>query len=88
MCRNLKAIYLKTGQYARALEVINAILYLVSDRADEILERGLVYRELEYTSAAIEDLRRYLELTPDARDATVVLGLIADLEGKPPLRLH
>jgi regulator of sirC expression with transglutaminase-like and TPR domain len=69
MLRNLKAIYLDSGEHNAALSVMEWIVALVPADPSEVRDRGLLYARLECPRAALEDLERYLELAPDAEDA-------------------
>lgn len=87
MLRNLKSIYQQRGDAANTLTAIEAILALEPDLIDEVGDRALVYRELGHTSAAAEDLRRYLASTSDAREAAKLTPMLEELE-QTPTRLH
>jgi len=39
---------------------------------EEVRDRGFAYARLDYLRPALEDLQRYIEIRPDAEDATVV----------------
>jgi regulator of sirC expression with transglutaminase-like and TPR domain len=41
--------------------------------------RGLLYEQLECFAAALEDLRRYLELAPEATDVEPIRARVARL---------
>jgi regulator of sirC expression with transglutaminase-like and TPR domain len=79
MLRNLLRIYLERAEQAHALETVELVLVLLPDSPDELRVRGLLYEELECFAAAVTDLRRYLELAPEAPDAESVHGRIAAL---------
>ena len=69
MLSNLKAIYLRQGDFLRALSVAERLVILEPNSAGEIRDRGLLYLKLECFSQALEDLESYLRLAPDADDA-------------------
>ena len=79
MLRNLKAIYLDNDENDRALSVMEWIITLSPADANEVRDRGLLYRELEAFRAALEDLERYLELAPDAQDAQEIREHVIEL---------
>ncbi len=85
--RNLKAIYLRADELSKALTVIDRIVLIAPDLADEWRDRGLVYERLECVRAALSDLQRYLELRPDATDGEDIRSRIIDLQGHASL-LH
>jgi regulator of sirC expression with transglutaminase-like and TPR domain len=80
MLRNLKSIYLHQEEYARALGVIDRMLWIDPDLAEEVLERGQLYDRLECFRPALDDLRHYLSLNPAAPDAGDLRQRIIDLE--------
>ena len=79
MLRNLKAIYLDSDEHDRALSVMEWIITLSPADANEVRDRGLLYRNLEGFRAALEDLERYLELAPDAEDAQEIREHVIEL---------
>jgi regulator of sirC expression with transglutaminase-like and TPR domain len=79
MLRNLKAIYLDSDEHVRALSVMEWIITLSPADANEVRDRGLLYRNLEGFRAALEDLERYLELAPDAEDAQEIREHVIEL---------
>jgi len=87
MLRNLKGIYQQRGDAANTLTAIEAILALEPNLIEEVGDRALVYRQLGYTTAAAEDLRRYLASTDDAREAAKLQPMLEELE-QTPMRLH
>jgi regulator of sirC expression with transglutaminase-like and TPR domain len=87
MLRNLKSIYLRRGDSERALTAVSAILTLAPDLAEELRDRGLLYRELGYRSAALDDLRRFSHLADDASEIAAVTSVIDELAAAP-MRLH
>lgn len=87
MLRNLKAVYLGRGQSSEALRAASAILALVPDLAEELRDRGLIYRELGHHQAALEDLRRFTALSNDGPEIAAVAAMIDELAERP-MRLH
>jgi regulator of sirC expression with transglutaminase-like and TPR domain len=79
LLRNLKAIYLNRPDYAAALAVVERILVLRPDDAEELRDRGMIYGSLECFRAASADLERYLRLAPGASDAGKVRERLAEV---------
>ncbi len=79
MLRNLLRAYLDQKDHAHALAAADLLLVLVPDSADEVRVRGLLYEHLECFGAALGDLRRYLELAPEAPDAERIRERVARL---------
>jgi regulator of sirC expression with transglutaminase-like and TPR domain len=76
---NLKGIYLNARDDARALSVIDRLLLVRPDAADEIRDRGMLLARIGRNQEAIVDLERYLSSAPDAQDAVRVRLLLAEL---------
>jgi len=77
--RNLKAIYLKGGKLGQALAVMQRMLLVVPESAEELRDRGLVYERLECFRPALADLQNYLRRRPDAADAAEVHAKVVEL---------
>jgi len=75
--RNLKGIYLQKNDFARALAASDRILLVAPDLATEVRDRGAVHQRLGHLQAAQQDLRRYLQMVPDAEDAEAVRTIIS-----------
>jgi len=69
---NLKAIYLRQGDFPKSLSVVERLLILEPNSAQEMRDRGLLYLQLECFSQALEDLEAYLRLAPYADDAAEI----------------
>ncbi|MCS6925781.1 MAG: tetratricopeptide repeat protein [Candidatus Binatia bacterium] len=76
MLRNLKQIYWQQSDLPRTLGAIDRILLILPDDAPEVRDRGVVHQRLGHFHAALQDFRRYLQLAPDAHDATAVRAAI------------
>jgi len=87
MLRNLSGIYRGRGDSAHLLDALCALLTLEPDAADELRERGLLYRDLGYAPAALADLRRFSEVSDDAEQIAAVAPVIEELETRP-VKLH
>jgi regulator of sirC expression with transglutaminase-like and TPR domain len=89
MLRNLVGIYRDRGEHINRLEALTAALTLAPDLPDELRERGLLYRDLEYLPAALGDLRRFIEVSDDAEQIAAVSKVIDELGGQDGgMRLH
>ena len=77
--RNLKAIYLESGNAEAALAVMNRLLLVVPESAEELRDRGLVYAKLECFRPAVADLQNYLRRRPDAPDALEIHARLVEL---------
>jgi regulator of sirC expression with transglutaminase-like and TPR domain len=72
MLSNLKAIYFKKQEFAKALSVVERLLILEPGTATEIRDRGLLLSQLKRYPEATADLERYLKLAPGAEDSGVI----------------
>lgn len=86
MLSNLLGVYGATDQ-RRALAAIDRILLLAPDSIKHVRDRGLLLAELGATGKAIEELGRYLELAPAARDAEAIREQITSIR-KSKARLN
>lgn len=87
MLRNLKAIYLRTNDDMKAFQMLHWILTLDPGSMAELRERGLLYEALGNTGRAVEDLERYLELSPGAETERII-GIKVEGLKKASTRLH
>jgi regulator of sirC expression with transglutaminase-like and TPR domain len=85
--RNLKSIYLQRGALESALAVMQRMLLVVPESAEELRDRGLLYARLECFRPAAADLQNYLRRCPDAPDSAEIHAQLATLQG-PGARLH
>jgi regulator of sirC expression with transglutaminase-like and TPR domain len=79
MLYNLKAIYVQQGDQRRALRVVERLLLLRPDGLTEIRDRGLLQAQLGALEAALDDLQHYLQLSPEAPDASLITQHITTL---------
>ncbi len=87
MLANLKAIYVQRGEMERALTVVDGILTLTPDSADDLRDRGLIYRELGYAPAAAADLRRFVQVSDNGEEIAAMQPILEELEAGS-VRLH
>jgi len=80
MLVNLKGVYASRGELSRLLVVISRLLELSPDSAGELRDRGLVAMRLGATRVAESDLRRYVELFPNASDSEEMRRIVGRLE--------
>ena len=80
MLRNLKAIYEQSHDAAKALVIVDHILAIAPDAANEVRDRGYLYEQLDCYRAAHSDYRRYLELEPGATDAEQVRARFIEMQ--------
>lgn len=85
--RNLTLIYRDRAEPVNRLAALTASLTLEPDLPEELRERGLLYRDLDYAPAALGDLRRFIEVSDDAEQIAAVSQIIDELGGQP-MRLH
>jgi regulator of sirC expression with transglutaminase-like and TPR domain len=72
MFNNLKAIYWRTREWAKALRVVERLLVLEPEAPGEIRDRGVILANLGELPRAIWDWERYLTCHPAAPDAETV----------------
>ncbi len=85
LARNLKGVYSEAGKLEKAVGIVSLILAIMPDAAQEFRDRGMLYNRLECCRAALSDLRRYVELEPEAEDDEPVQTMISELSQKSRL---
>jgi regulator of sirC expression with transglutaminase-like and TPR domain len=80
MLMNLRGIYATRGDYPRLLLVLDRMIDLLPDIANEVRDRGLLWAKLGAPVAALDDLRRYVDSLPNAGDVAEIRRLISQLE--------
>lgn len=79
LLRNLKAIHWQAQQWPAALEVVDRLVALLPEAAQERLDRASLYERLECPRAAVADLLAYLSLCPSGRETAEVRRRLAAL---------
>jgi len=79
LLRNLKGIYLQSGEAQNTLVVMQRMVMVAPHAAEEVRDRGLAYYKLDCFRAALADLQDYLDRRPDAADADEIRGKAAAL---------
>jgi regulator of sirC expression with transglutaminase-like and TPR domain len=87
MCRNLAGVYESRGDDDHLLHALTALLDLMPELPDALLQRGLLLRKLGYVPAAVTDLKRFTALSTDAERIAAVSPLIDEL-AEQKLRVH
>ena len=82
MLRNLKAIYLKTGEQERALRTLDLLLEIDPRSGEDVRDRGLLYAALDCYALAARDLQSYVDLFPAAAEAAELGQKAAEYRGK------
>lgn len=79
---NLKGIYATRGELSRLLVVLSRLLELEPELTDDRRDRGIIAMRLGSKDVAASDLRKYLELAPQAGDAAEVRRMLSRIESK------
>lgn len=79
MLTNLKMIYINSQQLEKALTIVERILLLFPNEAQELRDRGILYYHIGEWENALIDLKKYLAMVPNAEDASVIRRLLAQL---------
>jgi regulator of sirC expression with transglutaminase-like and TPR domain len=80
MLMNLRGIYASRGDYARLLLILDRLIDLLPESTEELRDRGFLFGRLGAPDAAVDDLKRYLELLPNAGDVPEVRRWIERFE--------
>jgi regulator of sirC expression with transglutaminase-like and TPR domain len=81
MLSNLKGIYLRAGDYSRAVRVMNRLRQLCPDDALQRRDLGATLLQAGEPGKAIGHLQAYLAAEPDAEDAADVRRLLEQSRG-------
>jgi regulator of sirC expression with transglutaminase-like and TPR domain len=79
MLRNLKNLYSKQRDFARAFSAVDRVLLVQPEAHDDLRDRGLYCATLGGNDAARRDLTLYLERVPQAPDAAQIRGKLRAL---------
>jgi regulator of sirC expression with transglutaminase-like and TPR domain len=79
MLRNLLRIYLERDDPRHALDTVDLLSALVAVTPELLRVRGMLYERLECFGPALQDLRTYLELAPQAPDTIDIRARVARL---------
>jgi regulator of sirC expression with transglutaminase-like and TPR domain len=82
MLRNLKGIYVKAGDYVRALRAVEMLRSLDPESAEELRDRGVLYAALDCFAAAAADLEGYLARRPQCAEAPQLAAKAAELRAR------
>lgn len=80
MLHNLKGIYLRRGEFGKGLSVMERLVILEPDSAQEIRDRGLLYLKLECFAQALKDFEAYLAMAADADDQEIIRDQVVSLK--------
>jgi regulator of sirC expression with transglutaminase-like and TPR domain len=72
MIGNLKAVYVQSQLYRRALAAVERILLLAPHSLEERRDRGLLLAQLGRLHEAVLEIQSYLNLAPEAQDAATI----------------
>lgn len=82
MLRNLKAIYVKAEDYARAVRVVELLLRVNPGSGEDLRDRGILYAALDCYAFALRDLEDYLTRFPKAPESGELLEKVVELRQK------
>jgi len=77
---NLKSLYLNVQDHPRALSVVERILLIRPIAAGEIRDKGVILARLGRKGEALEQLKAYLNVAPDAADSHQILEMVEELK--------
>ncbi len=66
---NLKAVYLASRNFRKALPIVDLVLVIYPRSPEDVKQRALLRHSLGQMRGAAEDLEVYLKMSPDASDA-------------------
>ena len=78
MMHDTRDSYARMLDYDRALRCTNMVLAVMPESPPDIRDRGILECRMSNPEPGLEDLARYLEISPDAEDMDFILELIDD----------
>jgi regulator of sirC expression with transglutaminase-like and TPR domain len=87
LARNLKAIYVESGELEKAIAMTSLILAINTNDAKELRDRAQMYQKLSCFRAALADFERLVEIDADAAEDDGIRDTINELKQKNRL-LH
>lgn len=72
MLNNLRSVYFRRRQPARAVQVLDLLIDAAPESADEYKQRGICLAQVDRFTEARSDLETYLRLSPEAADRAQV----------------
>ncbi len=81
MLSNLKAIYLRQGDFRRAVRVMDRLVQLVPDDTQQRRDLGAALLQARQPGKAINHLQAYLDASPSASDAALVRQVLQQARG-------
>ena len=81
LIQQLKHVYVLKNDPLKALRCVELLTVIYPDSAELTRDRGILYCEMEYFSKAKADLRKYLNLKPNADDVREIKKLTTMLSG-------
>ncbi len=85
MLNNLRGIYLEQRVLRKALSVVEMILALEPESAEDLKLRGLLYYQTGRPSESRRDLEAYLQRHPDASDAGQIREVVQEIRRRSAL---
>ncbi|HEY7164665.1 MAG TPA: tetratricopeptide repeat protein [Candidatus Binatia bacterium] len=79
MLTNLKMIYFRADDFAKALPVLQRLVIVDPESEEDIRDRGIAYLKLECFGLALADFENYLRRSPNASDGPAVKEQIINL---------
>ena len=79
MLRNLHGVYAERDEWDRAARSADRVLKLSPEQPEALRDRGLAYLNMDHQHGARHDLARYLQLAPEAADASVMRERLVEL---------
>ena len=77
--RNLRNLYMFNEDWEKALHMAEYMVKLDSDPADAIHARAHIYDQLECSTPALKDYKRFIQINPHSRDLQNVRERIIEL---------
>lgn len=82
LLRNLKGIYVKTGDHDRALRTVELILLIEPASRPDKRDKGLILAAMDCYASAADALEAYITVAPGASEAPTLASKVKELRQK------
>lgn len=82
MLNNLRAVYLKSRSFRKALQIVDLILAIYPRSPEDVKQRAILRHEVGQSIRALEDFDLYLKMSPEASDADEIRQISLSIRRK------
>lgn len=72
MLRNLKRIYLESYNFPKLIRILDKLVMLTPEIAEEVRDRGIIHYQMKAFQLAQQDFETFLSLSPETEDSEII----------------